>query len=51
MRLTAQEIYDKLINEDCILEIEGRITFEFGNVNIVVKQKDVVGNIIQEWVR
>ena len=51
MRLTAQQIYDKLVNEDRILEIEGRITFDFGDVNIVVKQKDVVGNIIQEWVQ
>lgn len=51
MRLTAQQIYNKLVNEDRILEIEGRITFDFGDVNIVVKQKDVVGNIIQEWVQ
>ena len=51
MRLTAQQIYDKLVNEDRILDIEGRITFDFGNVNIIVKQKDVVGNIIQEWVQ
>ncbi|MBQ4556630.1 MAG: NgoBV family restriction endonuclease [Clostridia bacterium] len=51
MRLTAQQVYDKLINEDRILEIEGRITFDFGDVNIIVKQKDVVGNIIQEWLQ
>ena len=51
MRLTAQQIYNKLVNEDRILDIEGRITFDFGNVNIIVKQKDVVGNIIQEWVQ
>ena len=48
MRLTAQQVYDKLINDDRILEIEGRITFDFGDVNITVKQKDVVGNIIQD---
>lgn len=51
MRLSAQQVYDKLINDDRILEIEGRITFDFGDVNITVKQKDVVGNIIQEWVQ
>ncbi len=51
MKLTAQQIYNKLINEDRILDIEGRITFDFGDVNIIVKQKDVVGNIIQEWVQ
>lgn len=51
MRLTAQQIYDKLMNEDRILELEGQIKFYFGDVNIIVKQKDVVGNIIQEWLQ
>lgn len=51
MRLTAQQIYDKLINEDRVLELQGQIKFFFGDVNIIVKQKDVVGNIIQEWLQ
>ncbi len=51
MRLTAQQIYDKLIDEDRILELEGQIKFFFGGVDIIVKQKDVVGNIIQEWLQ
>lgn len=49
MRLTAQEIYNKLINEDKILTLKGQINFYLGDVNIIVKQKDVVGNIMQEW--
>lgn len=49
MRLTAQQVYDKLINDDKILEIKGQIRFYLGSVDIIVKQKDVVGNIIQEW--
>lgn len=51
MRLTAQQVYEKLINEDKILELQGQIRFFFGNVDIIVKQKDVVGNIIQEWLQ
>ena len=51
MRLTSQEIYDKLMNEDKILEIRGQIKFFLGDVDIIVKQKDVVGNIIQEWLQ
>lgn len=51
MRLTAQEVYDKLINEDQILRLTGQIRFYLGDVDIVVKQKDVVGNIIQEWLQ
>jgi len=51
MRLTAQEVYNKLVNEDKILELKGQIKFYLGDVNIIVKQKDVVGNIIQEWLQ
>ena len=49
MRLTAQEIYNQLLNVDQILTLHGQISFNLGDVSIVVKQKDVVGNIIQEW--
>lgn len=51
MRLTAQQIADKLLKEDHILELEGKIKFHLGDVDIVVKQKDVVGNIMQEWLQ
>ena len=39
------------MNEDKILEIRGQIKFFLGDVDIIVKQKDVVGNIIQEWLQ
>lgn len=48
-RLTAQDIYDELINVDKIKSIKGQIKFNLGDVSIVVKRKDVVGNILQEW--
>lgn len=51
MRLLAQEIYDRLLNVDHILELEGQIKFFLGDVNIIVRQKDVVGNIMQEWLQ
>ena len=51
MRLTAEQIYKKLIQEDEILSLNGQIKFYLGDVNIVVKQRDVVGNIMQEWLR
>ena len=51
MRLSANEIYDRLVNVEHILEIAGQIKFYLGDVNIVVKQKDVVGNIMQEWLQ
>lgn len=47
--MTAAEVYDKLLNDDKILTKQGRITFEFSDIDIVVRQRDVVGNIMQEW--
>lgn len=51
MRLSAQQVYEKLINEDKILEQSGIIKFFLGGIDIIIKQKDVIGNIIQEWLR
>ncbi len=51
MRATAEEIYKRLLEEDKILELEGQIRFYLGDVDIIVRQKDVVGNIMQEWLQ
>lgn len=51
MRLSSQEIYDRLVNDEHILELEGQIKFYLGDVDIIVRQKDVVGNIMQEWLQ
>ncbi len=51
MKLSAKDVYQKLLLEDRILELDGQIKFFFGDVDIIVKQKDVVGNIIQEWLQ
>ena len=45
-QITAQGIYNALINEDKILTLKGRIQFHLGDISIIVKQRDVVGNII-----
>lgn len=50
MRLTVNDIYNKLINDDKILTKKGRITFSLGDIDITVRQRDVVGNIMQEWI-
>lgn len=49
MRLTSQEVFERLVKHDKILEQVGQIKFFLGDISIIVKQKDVVGNIIQEW--
>lgn len=51
MRLTGKEVYDRLLKEDKILELRGEIRFFLGDVDIIVHQRDVVGNIIQEWLQ
>lgn len=48
-KLTAEQVYDRLLNVDKILTVKGQIRFYLGDVDIIVKQKDVVGNIMQEW--
>jgi type II restriction enzyme len=48
-KITPEEVYRKLIEEDKITSVEGQIRFFLGSVDIIVKQRDVVGNIIQEW--
>lgn len=48
-RLTAQQVYNRLVNDENIKTEKGLIRFNLANVDIIVKQRDVVGNIIQEW--
>lgn len=49
MKLTPEQVYEKLSNEYKIHDQKGLIKFDLGNVGIIVTQKDVVGNIMQEW--
>lgn len=48
-KITAEQVYDRLLNLDKILEQRGQIRFFLGDVSIVVRQRDVVGSIMQEW--
>lgn len=49
MLISSEKLYEELIKEG-VLTNKGSIHFNFGTVDIVVKHRDVVGNIIQEWV-
>ena len=49
VRITSAQLYDCLMNRERITRLEGQIQFVLGDVQIIVKQRDVVGNIIQEW--
>lgn len=49
MKLTALEVYNKLVNEYNLKSLVGQIKFNLGDVAIIVKRKDIVGNVVQEW--
>lgn len=51
MKKTPQEVYELLIDDESILSLEGQIKYEMGGIDIIVKQRDVVGNILQEWLQ
>jgi len=45
----VKSIYNKLLSEKSLVGETGKITFKLSNVEIVVKTKDVIGNILQDW--
>lgn len=49
MLKTSQEVFNLLLKDDKITTKTGQISFHLSNVGIVVKRRDVVGNILQEW--
>ena len=46
MKITAIELFNRLVNEFDIYKKEGKIFFYFFFIDIIVKKRDVVGNII-----
>jgi len=49
MKLTAQELYEKLTIEYGIIGETGTIKFTLKDLTITIKAKDTIGNLIQEW--
>ena len=46
---TAQEIVQLLHNEN-IYEATGRISMSLNGTDVIIKQNDIIGNALQEWV-
>lgn len=51
MKLTAQQLFHKLVNEYKIIGEKGQINFTLKDLTISVETKDTVGNLIQEWLK
>lgn len=51
MKITAAELYQKLVNDYGIIGETGSIKFTVKDLSILVKTKDSVGNLMQEWLK
>ncbi len=51
MKLTAKELYIKLVEEYKIIGETGSIKFTVKDLSILIKTKDTVGNLLQEWLK
>ena len=50
MKTTATDIFQKLQDEG-IIDSQGVIQFSFAGIDVQIEKKDVIGNIIEEWVK
>lgn len=50
IRMTAQEIYETLVNRDGIKSATGQISFNLCDITVIVTSKDIVGGAIENWV-
>lgn len=51
MKLTAEELYQKLVNEYKLIGEVGNIKFTVKDLSILIKTKDSVGSLLQEWLK
>lgn len=51
MKLSADQLYNKLVDEYKIVGETGSIKFTVKNLSILIKTKDTVGNLLQEWLK
>lgn len=51
MKLVAEQLYKKLVEEYKIIGETGSIKFTVKDLSILIKTKDSVGNLLQEWLK
>ena len=51
MKLTAQALYTKLVEDYKIIGQKGVINFTLKDLTIAVETKDSIGNLLQEWLK
>lgn len=51
MKVSAKQLYEKLVGVEGIIGQIGVITFRLKGLSIEIESKDSVGNLIQEWLQ
>lgn len=51
MKLKAKELYNKLVIDYKLVGETGNIKFTVKDLSILIKTKDTVGNLLQEWLK
>lgn len=51
MKISAEKLYKKLVNDYKLVGQTGRITFTLKDITLKIETKDTVGNLIQEWLK
>lgn len=51
MKVSAEQLYKKLVNDYKLVGQTGRITFTLKDITVKIETKDTVGNLIQEWLK
>jgi type II restriction enzyme len=50
-KLNAQQLFNKLVNTDQLVGKQGTINFDLNNFSIKIESKDIIGNVIQDWLK
>lgn len=51
MKITAKELYAKLVDDYQLIGQKGNIVFTLNGLSVEVKTKDTIGNLLQEWLK
>ncbi len=51
MKVTAEQLYEQLVNDYKLVGQKGKISFTLKDITVEIETKDTVGNLIQEWIK
>ena len=51
MKVSAEQLYQKLVKGYKLVNQKGRITFTLKDITVEIETKDTIGNLIQEWLK